>query len=105
MLVVIHTLLAMYKIPAILLQVIGITSVPHPQVLTAKHPVFMIPLMTSALKAGDYQHEVNKVVLEATPPLSPLYIAGTTSMARSASLAPTVTGGLLLRTLAPVSTT
>ena len=58
----------------------------------------------SVLKAGDSQPITNNKVLLATPPLSPLYIAGTTSVARSAVLAPTVTGGLLLRTITTVST-
>ena len=52
--------------------------------------------MIFVLKVGDSQPIVNKVALldTPTPPLSPLYIAGTTAMARSAALAPAVTGGL-----------
>ena len=87
--------------------VVTTTSVPHLQVLTAKlHPPLTLP-MISALKVGDSQLVANKVVLLVLLmcPLSPLYIAGTTTMARSTTLAPTVTGGLLLRTIATLSTT
>ena len=80
------------------------TSVPHLQVLTAK--LHLPPILPTIfiLKAGDSQPITNKVVLLAMPPLSPLYIAGSTAMARSAILAPAVTGGLLPRTIATIST-
>ena len=83
---------------------VTITSVPLLPVLTAKILVLITLPTISVLKAGDYQHALNKAVLLAISLLSPLYIAGTTSMARFAMLAPAVTGGPLLRTVAAIST-
>ena len=82
--------------------VVTITTAPLLLVLSVHKLCKMLP-MISVLKAGDYQRRVNLLVLPATPPLSPLYIAGATSMARSATLAPSVTGGLLLRSVATLS--
>ena len=79
-----------------------ITSVPLLQVLSVHKPCKM-PLMISVLKAGDYQPIANNEVLLVIPPLSPLYIAGATTMARSSILASAVTGGLLLRSIATLS--
>ena len=95
-------LMAEYIIPVIALMVTGITSVPHLQVLSVHKQNKMLPTIF-VLKVGDSQPIVNKVALLDTPPLSPLYIAGSTTMARSTLLAPTVTGGLLLRTIATIS--
>ena len=82
--------------------VVTITIAPHQLALCA-HKHNKMPPMIFVLKAGDCQRGVNLLVLLATPPLSPLYIAGATSMARSATLAPSVTGGLLLRSVATLS--
>ena len=91
---------------AILLQDTGITIVqlqqePYVHKLNKMHPT------TSALKAGDYQPTMNLMVLLAlaTAPLSRLFTAATTTMARSTLALRTATGGLLLRTIATISTT
>ena len=81
-----------------------ITIVQHLLVLSVAHLLHKMLPMISVLKVGDFQPITNKVVLLAMSPLSPLYIAGTTAMARSTLLAPTVAGGLLLRSLTAFST-
>ena len=84
--------------------VVTTTSVQHLLVLTAKLLALITLPMIFALKAGDSQPITNKVVLLAMPPLSPLYIAGSTAVARSSILASAVAGGLLLRAIAAIST-
>ena len=99
-LIQLHNLLLAATPPTVVI----ITTAPFLQVLTAKTPHNMTLRTIFVLKAGDYQPEANNELLD-TPPLSPLYIAGTTTMARSTVLAPAVTGGLLLRAIAAISTT
>ena len=83
---------------------VTITIAQHLLVLTVVALTPLTPPTISALKAGDYLHETNSLAFIATPPLSPLYIAGSTAMARSTVLTPTVTGGPPLRAVAVVST-
>ena len=82
--------------------VVTITIAPHLLVLSVHEHNKMLP-MISALKVGDSQPIVNKVALLAIPPLSPLYIAGATAMARSPIALDAGSGGLLLRTIAALS--
>ena len=84
----------------------GITSAPHLQVLTAKSQQNMTRPMIFVRLAGDYQLAVNLVALLvlAIYPLSRLFTAATTVMARSAVALHTATGGPLLRAIATIST-
>ena len=99
--------MAEYTILGIPLMATIITTVQPLPELTAKTPHNMTLRTISVLKAGDCRHKVILLILEVplTSPLSPQLLAGTTVAPRRASLlAPTVTGGLLPRAVAAIST-